>query len=88
MPGMFGTPIIEPDGTVLLHGIDPPTGVSGPTMTTYMSDDHGATFSKTTSRQLGYVLWTRAGYLSTPVVEGEPYKLSTDGTNWELVNID
>jgi hypothetical protein len=88
MLGLFSTPIIESDGTVLLHSIDPPSDVSGPTMTTYLSDDRGATFTKTAPRQVGYVLWTRAGYLSTPVLEGEPYKLSTDGTTWEQVNID
>ena len=84
--GFFGAPIVAPDGTLLLNGVTPPTDDTL-AMESYVSDDHGATFTKATSRQVGVVYWTRAGYLSTPLVEGEPYKLSIDGTSWEQLNI-
>jgi len=87
--GFFGTPIVKPDGTVQLHGFDLTSSSDRPTTITYVSDDHGATFTKATSEErIGYVYWTRAGYLSTPLAEGDPYQLSTDGTSWERVDLD
>lgn len=87
MRGYFGALIVKPDGTLLLNGIDPNYVDNTPATTTYVSVDRGVTFTRTISATVGYVYWTGAGFLSSPLTEGDPFRLSTDGTSWEDVVI-
>ena len=83
MLGFFGTPVVEPDGTLLLDGFEHHIDAAVPTLVTYVSEDRGVTFAAAASRDVGFLFWTRAGYLAWPANEDNAFQVSADGLRWQ-----
>ncbi len=87
MVGYFGTPVVEPDGTLLLDGFEHHVDATAPTLVTYVSEDRGVTFTAAASRDVGFLFWTRAGYLAWPANEDNTFQVSTDGLSWQPLTV-